>query len=123
MPMVLQLYNPGPSTVETASIRIFWPSLFEDGGDLFMLKNAPKVIEGQGKCSIASGTDHLQVRYLQLFSQPEGYNPQRHSTEIVIEIKQLYPDRMASNPFIPSNSRYMVHPLRDDFFIENEVLD
>ena len=66
----LQLRNPGPSTVETASIRIFWPSLFEDGGDLFMLKDVPKVIEGQGNCSIVSGTDHLQVRSFYLFFGP-----------------------------------------------------
>ena len=45
------------------------------------------------------------------------------STEIVIEIKQLYSGPMASNPFIASNRRYMVFPLRDHFIIENGVLD
>ena len=38
--------------------------------------------------------------------------------EIVIEIKQLYPDQMASNPSIASYRRYMVYQLRDDFPIE-----
>ena len=49
----------------------------------------------------------------------QGANPQRVSIEIIIEIKQLYSGRMASNPFIPSNRRYMVFPLRDHFFVEN----
>ena len=49
----------------------------------------------------------------------EGANPQRISTEIIIEIKQLYSGRIASKPFIASNRRYMVFPLRDFFFIEN----
>ena len=46
-------------------------------------------------------------------------NPQRVSTEIIIEIKQLYSGRIASNPFIASNSRYMVFPLSNAFLIEN----
>ena len=33
---------------------------------------------------------------------------ERNSTEIVIEIKQLYPGRMVSNPIIASKRRYMV---------------
>ena len=60
-----------------------------------------------------------------------GYTPsceglktsQRDSTEIVIEIKQLYPGRMASIPFIASNRRYMVFPLSYNFTIENGLLD
>ena len=46
-------------------------------------------------------------------------------TEIVIKIKQLglYSGRMALNPFIASNRRYMVFPLRDHFIIENGLLD
>ena len=52
----------------------------------------------------------------------KGANPQRVSTEITIEIKQLYSGRIALNPFIASNHRYMVYPLRDDFPIENVLL-
>ena len=47
--------------------------------------------------------------------QCQGANPQRVSTEIIIEINQLYSGRIASNPFIASNRRYMVFPLRDHF--------
>ena len=42
--------------------------------------------------------------------------------KIIIEIKQLYSGRIASNPFIANNRRYMVYPLRDDIPIENEFL-
>ena len=42
--------------------------------------------------------------------------------EIIIEIKQLYSGRIASHPFIESNRRYMVFPLRGDFIIENVLL-
>ena len=45
------------------------------------------------------------------------------STEIVIEIKQLYSGRMALNPFIECNLRYRVFPLRDHFIIKNGLLD
>ena len=55
-------------------------------------------------------------------SSVPGANPQRVSTEIIIEIKQLYSGRIASNPFIASNRRYMVYPLRDDFPIETRLL-
>ena len=55
--------------------------------------------------------------------QLKGANPQRVLTEIIIEIKQLYSGRIASNPFIASNGRYMLYPLRDDFPIEKELLD
>ena len=44
-------------------------------------------------------------------------NPQRDSTEIVIEIKQLYSGQIASNPFITSNRRYMLFPPREHFII------
>ena len=47
----------------------------------------------------------------------KGANPQRVSTE-----KQLYYGRIASNPYIASNHRYMVFPLRDTFTIENGLL-
>ena len=53
---------------------------------------------------------------------PKGANPQRVSTKIIIEIKQLYSGRIASNPFTANNRRYMVYPLRDDFPIENEFV-
>ena len=53
----------------------------------------------------------------------KGANPQRVSTEIIIEIKQLYPGQMALNPFIASNRRYKVFPLRDTFTIENGLLE
>ena len=49
----------------------------------------------------------------------KGADPQRVSTEIIIEMKQSYSGRIASNPFIASNRRYMVFPLRDHFFIKN----
>ena len=52
----------------------------------------------------------------------KGANPQRVLTEIIIEIKQLYSGRIASNPFIASNHRYMVYPLREDFPIETRHL-
>ena len=52
----------------------------------------------------------------------KGANPQRVSTEIIIEIKQLYSGRIALNPFTANNRRYMVYPLRDDFPIENGFL-
>ena len=55
--------------------------------------------------------------------EPKGANPQRVSTEIIIEIKQLYSGRIASNPFIASNRRYMVFPLRDHVFIENGYIE
>ena len=54
---------------------------------------------------------------------PKGANPQRVSTEIIIEIKQLNTGRIAFISFIASNRRYMVFPLRDHFIIENGVLD
>ena len=47
----------------------------------------------------------------------------RVSMEIVIEIRQLYSGRIESNPFIASNRRYIVFPLRDHFIIENELID
>ena len=50
-------------------------------------------------------------------------NPQRVPTEIIIEMKQLYSGRIASNPFIASNRRYMLFPLRYTFTIENVLLD
>ena len=56
------------------------------------------------------------------FTDAKGANPQRVSTDIIIEIKQLYSGRMASNPFIASNHRYIVFPLRDTFTIENVLL-
>ena len=52
----------------------------------------------------------------------KGANPQRVSTDIIIEIKQLNSGRIASNPCIASNRRYMVFPLRDTFTIENGLL-
>ena len=52
----------------------------------------------------------------------QGANPQRLSTEIIIEINQLYSGRIASNPFIESNHRHMVFPLKDTFSIENVPL-
>ena len=58
-----------------------------------------------------------------LLVQREGANPQRVSTEIVIEIRQLYSGRIASNPFIASYRRYIVFPLRDHFIIENGLID
>ena len=58
-----------------------------------------------------------------MHDHPEGANPQRVLTEIIIEENQLYSGRIASNPFIASNRRYMVLPLRDHFFIENGLLD
>ena len=65
---------------------------------------------------------YVTLRYYSMSFPPcKGANPQRVSTEIIIEIKQLYSGRMASNPFIASKRRYMVFPLRDllFFFIEN----
>ena len=53
----------------------------------------------------------------------ESWNPQRDPTEIIIEIKQFNPGRMASHPFIESYRRYMVFPLRDTFTIKNGLLD
>ena len=52
----------------------------------------------------------------------KGANPQRVSTEIIIKIKQLYSGQIVSHPFIESNGRYMVFPLRGDFTIENVLL-
>ena len=49
----------------------------------------------------------------------KGANPQRVSTEIIIEIKQSYPGRMASNPFSESHRMCKVFPLGNDFLIEN----
>ena len=49
----------------------------------------------------------------------QGANPQRVSTEIIIEIKQSYPGQMASNPFIESHRMCKVFPLGNDFLIEN----
>ena len=49
----------------------------------------------------------------------KGANPQRVSTEIIIEIKQSYPGRMASNPFFESQRMCKVFPLGNDFLIEN----
>ena len=46
-------------------------------------------------------------------TERQGANRQRVSTEIIIEIKQSYSGRIASNPFIASNRRHMVFPLRD----------
>ena len=43
----------------------------------------------------------------------KGANPKRVSTEVIIEIKQLYSGRIALNTFIASNRRHMVSPLRD----------
>ena len=43
----------------------------------------------------------------------------RYATEIVIEIKQSYPGRLASNPFIGSHRMCKVFPLSNDFLIEN----
>ena len=54
------------------------------------------------------------------------FEAKTHSTiqqEIVIEIKQVYSGRMASNPFIASNRKYLVFPLRDHFIIVNGLLD
>ena len=48
---------------------------------------------------------------------PKGANPLRVSTETVIEIRQLYSGRIASNPFIASNRMYIVFPLRDHCII------
>ena len=53
---------------------------------------------------------------------PKGANPQRVSMEIIIEIKQFNPGRMASHSFIENNRKYMVYPLRDTFVIENIFL-
>ena len=39
--------------------------------------------------------------------------------KLEIEIKQLHPGRMASNPFIESHHMCMVFPLSTDFIIEN----
>ena len=39
--------------------------------------------------------------------------------QIIIEIKQFNPGRIALNPFIAGKHRYMVFPLRDSFTIEN----
>ena len=44
---------------------------------------------------------------------------QSYATEIIIEIKQFNPGRMAPHPFIASNHRYMVFSLRDTFTIKN----
>ena len=54
---------------------------------------------------------------------PKGANPQRVSTEIIIEIKQLYSGRIASNSFIANNRSYMLFSLGDAFTIENVFLD
>ena len=43
--------------------------------------------------------------------------------EIIIEMKKWNTGRMASYPFIESDRRYVVFPLRDDFSIENGLLD
>ena len=45
-----------------------------------------------------------------------------YATEMIIEIKQFNPGRIALNPFIASNRRYMVFPLKDHFIIENAFL-
>ena len=50
-------------------------------------------------------------------------HPQRDLTEIIIEIKQIIPGRLASHAFIESNRRYIVYPLNDSFTIENGLLD
>ena len=52
----------------------------------------------------------------------KGGNLLSFATEIIIEIKQFNFGRMASHPFIKSNSRYMVFPLRNPFTIENDTL-
>ena len=57
------------------------------------------------------------------FVMPQGLKPQAESTEIFIEMKQLYSGRMASFPFIASNRRYRLFPLRFHFIIENGLLD
>ena len=55
-------------------------------------------------------------------AKDKGANPQRVSTEIIIEIKQLNTGRIAS--FTSSQViAVMVFPLRDHLFIENGVLD
>ena len=41
-----------------------------------------------------------------------------YATELIIKIKSFNPGRMASHPFIESNLRYMVFPMRDTFTIE-----
>ena len=46
-------------------------------------------------------------------------NPLSYATEVIIEIKQFNPGRMASHSFIENNRRFMVFPLRDHFIIEN----
>ena len=46
----------------------------------------------------------------------KGANPQRVSTEIIIEIKQLSSGRMAPH------RKCMVFPLKDSFTIENGLL-
>ena len=51
----------------------------------------------------------------------KGANPQRVSTEIIIEIKQFNAGRMASHPFI--EGIIMMFPLRNTFTIENGLLD
>ena len=69
---------------------------------------------------LISATVHAGYLY---FDYHQGAKPQRVSTEIIIEIKQLYSGQIALNPFIASNCRYMVFPLRDHLFIENGLLD
>ena len=46
-------------------------------------------------------------------------NPLSYAMEVIIEIKQFNPGRMASHSFIENNRRFMVFPLRDHFIIEN----
>ena len=48
-------------------------------------------------------------------------NPLSFATEIIIEIKQFNPGRMAPHPFIASNRMCMVFPPR--VTIENAILD
>ena len=73
-------------------------------------------------CSASQGHTVTYVGCVGIHN-PKGANPQRVSTEIIIEMKQLYSGRIASNPFIASYRRYMVFPRRDHFFIENGPLD
>ena len=43
--------------------------------------------------------------------------------EIIINIKQFNPGRMALNPFIRNDSMYMVYPQSDDFMIDHGLSD
>ena len=46
-----QVRNFGPSSVESLSVAIYWPSMMDSGRNLLYLPTMPQVVRGQGTCT------------------------------------------------------------------------